>query len=93
MLALLPETSESLQSLASLGQEDLAEHLAAWQKAQEARLRHFTFQLTAEQSEVVGHALEQAIAEYVPDDGNPNRKGTALVAICRAYIDAIEESK
>jgi ParB family chromosome partitioning protein len=93
VLAVLPETAESLQSLATLGQQDLAEHLAAWQKAQEARLRHLTFQLTSQQSEVVGQALEQAIAVPTPDDGNPNKKGTALATICRAYLDTAEESQ
>ena len=36
VLALLPETAESLQALSGLGQTDMAEQLQAWQKAQSA---------------------------------------------------------
>ena len=33
VIKLLPETADSLNALASLGQEDLASHLLAWQEA------------------------------------------------------------
>ena len=35
VLSVLPETSESLQALSSLGQEDMAEYLVKWQKGPE----------------------------------------------------------
>ena len=40
VLDLLPETSETLQALATLGKADLAEHLQAWEQARAARLEH-----------------------------------------------------
>lgn len=86
----LPETSDSLATLASLGQEDLAAHLQAWQAAQAARLRHLQFQLTAAQLGVVEEALEQARAGCAKEEGNPNRRSTALTAICRAYLAKTE---
>ena len=42
---LLPETTESLSALASLGQEDMVSHLLAWQEAQKVRLKHLQFHL------------------------------------------------
>ena len=44
LLARLPETAQSLQALAALGQEDIAGYLRSWQQAQSARLKHLTFQ-------------------------------------------------
>lgn len=89
VLSLLPETAESLQALTGLGQTEMAEHLRAWQKAQAARLRHLTFQLSGDQLELVEQALARALAGYVAREGSPNRRGTALTNICRIYLDAI----
>lgn len=88
VLCLLPETAQSLQALASLGQADLAQHLQAWQQAQGARLRHFQAQLTPAQLEVV----EQALAPFLAgvsggEGGNPNRRGVALYMLCLAYLN------
>lgn len=87
VLSLLPETAESLTALAGLGQESLAEHLQAWQRAQAARLRHLTFQLTGDQVDVINEALESAVVGVTKHDGNPNRRGNALYAICREYLE------
>ncbi|MBI4235735.1 MAG: ParB N-terminal domain-containing protein [Chloroflexi bacterium] len=88
VLALLPETAESLASFVSPGQEDLAAHLETWQRAQAARLRHFTAQLTPPQLEVVEEALARFLAEVsAGDEGNPNRRGLALYRLCRSYLD------
>jgi ParB family chromosome partitioning protein len=86
ILTLLPDSAENLRSLASLGQDDLPAHLQAWQKAQAARLRHLQVQLTDGQLEVVQEAMELAMAGSIPDEGNPNQRGNALVAICRTYL-------
>lgn len=87
VLALLPETAESLGALASLGQESMAEHLQAWQKAQEARLRHFQVQLTSDQMAVVEQALAQALPAAKKAKGdNPNVRGVALFLVCKAYL-------
>ena len=92
VLALLPESTISLRSLASLGKETIAEQLEAWQRAQDARLRHFTVQLTAQQSQVVEEALTNITDQITPgEDGNPNRRGLALYHICRAYLKERED--
>ena len=88
LLAVLPETSESLQALASAGQEDLAEHLRAWEAAQSARLKHLQLQLTAGQLEVV----EQALRRFIPSargerQGNPNVRGIAMFLLCKDYLE------
>jgi ParB family chromosome partitioning protein len=49
VVKLLPETAESLQAFATLGQQDLAGYLQNWQQAQVARLKHLTFQSTPAQ--------------------------------------------
>ena len=90
ILSVLPESAESLASLSSLGQADIASHLAAWQQAQAARLRHLQFQLTHGQLDTVEEALEQALAGSTSEDGNPNRRSNALVTICRSYVSLME---
>ena len=87
VLSLLPETMESLAALSTLGQEDMGTYLQQWEHARNSRLRHLTFQLAESQRDLVEQALDKAGEGAVPDDGNPNRKGNALYAICRAYLD------
>ncbi len=89
VLSILPESEKSLKALTALGEKDVAEHLRAWQKAQSAKLRHLTFQLSENQLEVVERALARALAGYVAKEGRPNRRGTAITDICRIYLDAI----
>ena len=89
---ILPDSADELRALASMGETDLAEHLEAWQRAQAARLRHLQLQLTESQLEVVEEALEHAMAGSGANDGNPNRRGNAMVAICRAYLAYIEST-
>ena len=88
VLSLLPETSESLHALASLGTADVAEQLQAWQAAQAARLRHMTFQLTDRELHVIQEALGRAMATGKSNPDNPNKKGTALAAICLSYLQS-----
>jgi ParB family chromosome partitioning protein len=88
VLALLPETEEGLEELASLGQETLEEHLESWQKAQRAKLKHFAVQLTEEQLDVV----EEALKTFLPctkalKEENPNIRGNALYLLCRGYLE------
>jgi len=88
VLKLLPETVESLNALASLGQEDMASHLIAWQEAQHARLKHMQFQLTSVQLEVVDEALARVMPEARSTGGdNPNVRGTALYLLCKRILD------
>ena len=56
VLGLLPESESSLSSLSELGAADMAEHLQNWEKAQAARLKHYTLQVSGEQQEVVDEA-------------------------------------
>lgn len=88
VLTLLPETAQSLQALASLGQEDVAGYLRSYQQARSARLKHLTFQFTSEQLAVVEAALVQALAGLKENgSGNPNVRGNALVLICESYME------
>ena len=87
VLSLLPESAASLAALSSLGADDLAEHLRAWQQAQAARLQHMIFQLTHKQVDVVMEALERVIAGVTKDGSNPNRRGNALYELCRDYLE------
>ncbi len=59
VVAVLPETAESLHALTTLGQEDLAAHLRAWQQAQSAKLKNLQFRLTLGQLETVHEALDR----------------------------------
>ena len=87
VLALLPETAESLNALSSMGQQDLASPLQAWEQARSARLRLMQFQLTEPQLEVVEVALVRALDDSEADgQESPNRRRTALAAICRKYL-------
>ena len=86
VLSLLPETSESLHALASLGQDDLADHLRAWQAAQAARLKHLQVQLTTGQMEIVLEALERVMPQAREHRGDsPNLRGTAVFLLARFY--------
>ena len=87
VLAVLPETAESLQALATLGQEDLAAHLRAWQQAQSAKLKNLQFRLTPGQLETVDEALDRImpqVSEARAD--NPSIRGNALHLLCQMYL-------
>lgn len=88
VMAVLPETRQSLETLASLGQESLAAHLARWEETRGARLKHLIFQLTHAQLEVVEQALERLVPEAKEARGaSPNTRGTALYLLCRRYLE------
>ena len=91
VLALLPETGQSLQAFASLGQQDMAAYLQNWQQAQSARLKHLTFQSTQAQLEVIEEALARVIPRSIDvASGNPNPRGNALFRLCQHYLELIE---
>jgi ParB family transcriptional regulator, chromosome partitioning protein len=88
VLQLLPETAESLQTFASLGQQDLAGYLQNYQQAQVARLKHLTFQSLVGQVEII----EEALSRFLPQargasTGNPNARGNALYLLCKSYLE------
>ncbi len=88
VLDLLPETVQSLQALASIGQAEMAVYLQNWQQAQSARLHHTQFQLTQSQSEIVEEALKNMLPKIDRAEADsPNMRGTALHLICKYYID------
>jgi ParB family chromosome partitioning protein len=92
VLSLLPETTESLRSLASFSETDLAEHLQAWQEAQAARLRHLQLQLTDRQLETVEEALARILPKAKSEtEENPNKRGTAMFLLCRFYLENVKE--
>src|ERR687892_124688 len=93
VLKLLPETADSLQAFAPLGQQDLAGYLQNYQQAQVARLKHLTFQFTPPQLEVI----EEALARVLPrasdaGTGNPNPRGNALYLLCLGYLGGEEKN-
>ncbi len=88
VLDLLPESAESLQAMASMGQETMAQYLQNWQQAQGARLKHLQFQLTQSQLEVIERALTRLLPQAKESQGaNPNTRGTALYLLCQHYLD------
>ena len=93
VLSLLPETAESLSSLCSLGQEDMAKYLESWQQAQYARLKHLQFQLLPNQLEMVEEALARLLPEARKNRGeNPNERGVALFLLCKRFLTSEEAS-
>jgi ParB family chromosome partitioning protein len=91
VLNLLPETTQRLQAVTSLGQEDIAQYLQNWQQAQRARLKHLAFQLLPSQLEVV----EEALSRLLPlareaQSHNPNARGTAVYLLCLGYLEREE---
>jgi ParB family chromosome partitioning protein len=88
VLSLLPETAENLQALASMGQQDLAQGLQAWQNAQLAKLNHLVFQLTEAQLKVVKEALARVMPLAKEEQGDsPNVRSTALYLLCKIYLN------
>lgn len=88
ILAILPDTVESLKDMASLGQETLAGYLQNWNQAQAAKLKNLLVKFTKEQLPTVEKAIEKAIPEAKKQPGiGPNTRGTALYMICKSYLD------
>ncbi len=93
VLSLLPETIESLRSLSSFDQTDLAQHLQAWEQAQAAKLKHMILQLTQQQLEIVEEAINNMMPNAKEDtSGSPNKRGTAIYLLCKYYLER-EESE
>jgi ParB family transcriptional regulator, chromosome partitioning protein len=91
VLNLLPETTESLKAMASLGQEDIAQYLQNWQQAQGARLKHLAFQLLPDQLAVVEEALSRLLSlARQAQSHSPNARGTALYLLCLGYLEREE---
>ena len=88
VLAVLPDSALSLEALSSLGQDNLADYLENWQRAQSARLKHLTFQLRPSELEVVEEALAGIMSMVAKGrHDSPNRKGTALYLLCKTYLE------
>ena len=88
VLSLLPETTESLKSLTSFDQTDLAQHLQAWELAQAAKLKHMGLQLTQRQLETVEEAINNMMPNVKEDNsGSPNKRGTAIFLLCKYYLE------
>jgi ParB family chromosome partitioning protein len=88
VLSLLPETAESLKSLAAINQTDLAEHLKAWEQTQSAKLKHMQLQLTPKQLEVVEKALSRIMSKTKDSSfDNPNNRGNAIFLLCNYYLE------
>ena len=85
VLAVLPESAQSLAELSQLGTEDMARHLRQWEVAQVARPRHLVFHLSGEHALIVERALGRAAAVSGTNEQGLPKKTAALVRICREY--------
>ena len=93
VLSILPETAVSLNSLASMGQMDIAGYLKNWEQSQAARLKHMQFQLTRSQEEVIERALADLLPLARKNQGDsPNVRGTALYLLCKSYLERKDRS-
>ena len=94
VMAILPETVDSLRSLASLGTLSLATSLKKWQQGRAFRLHHLGFQLTAAQLQVVNEALAGLMsrAGRTPG-GSPNARSTALYLLCKDHLERKEKKR
>ena len=91
VLSLLPETADSLRSLSSFTQTDIAEHLEAWELAQAARLKHMQLQFTHKQLELVEEAVSSILPKAKSEEfDNPNSRGNAVFLLCKFYLDKRE---
>ena len=89
VLSLLPETHDGLQALVSLGEEDLAAHLQAWQQSRAARLKLLQFRVMKPHAQVVHRAVDLALQQHADEEaGVPNARGGALYRICKWYLQA-----
>ena len=87
VMAVLPDTAESLMSLSSMRSEDMATHLQNWQEAQGAKLRHIIFQMTDDRKAVVEETMKKMLPlakEF--DPASPNPRGVALYLLCQQYL-------
>ena len=89
VVKILPETVDSLNAFASLGQQDLAGYLQNWEQAQQARLKHLAFQLLPGQMEVVLARLLPLAREA--QSSSPNARGTALYLLCLGFLERGEK--
>ena len=88
VLSILPETTESLKSLAAINATDLAEQLKSWEQARSARLNHMQLQLTGQQLETIEKAMSRILPE-VKDSSfdNPNDRSNAIYLLCKYYLE------
>lgn len=94
VLEILPETAGSLQSLASLNQNTVADYLQNWQESQPSRLKHLLFHLTSAQFEIVEKAITRMIPKAKSGQfGNPNSRGTALYLLCKDFLGKEAKNK
>lgn len=92
ILSLLPETADSLRTLASFSQQDLAEHLEAWEQAQSARLRHMQLQFTPRRLELVEEAVSRVLPKAKDESfDNPSQRGNAMFLLCKYYLENAKE--
>ncbi len=90
--AILPDTVQAMQGLASIGQTSpasLGDQLAAWSQAQEARaavkLHVTSFPFSDQQKEIVEEAVARALPRVTGTEA-PNRRALALVAVCTDWL-------
>ena len=90
--AILPDTSDALRGLSSIGQASpasLGDQLAAWSQAQAeraaVRLHVTSFPFSDQQKLVVEEAVARALPRVTGSEA-PNRRALALVAVCDDWL-------
>ncbi len=85
--AILPDSLEALRSLAHLGDHpgSLAARLGNWSGQEGPRLERVSFPFTPAQREIVEEAIAQAMPRVRAVE-EPNRRGLALVEVCREWL-------
>lgn len=90
VLELLPDAADSIGQAISFTPSSLIEHLEIFEESRNARLKHFSAQLTGEQLTVIYQAITHASEHGAVDDANPNRAGNALFHICQIYLSSVQ---
>ena len=87
VLSMLPETVVSLQSLTSIGQQDMASYLQNWERAKATRLNTMQFRLSSSQQSLVEEALSKVMPMVSQAVNNPNTRGNALFLLCQKFLE------
>lgn len=87
VLSILPETPQSLAEASKQDQLSLDDYLKAQKLSQNARLHHFTVQLTAEQVRMVEEAFNK-LESRLGIQGGPKNRGAALYWLCQKFLKA-----
>jgi ParB family chromosome partitioning protein len=88
IIRILPETANTLNAIAAIGEGEMAAYLKNWEKARAMKVRHLGFKLTEKQLVTVEEALSTAVVEAIAIAGeNPNLRGNCLYILSLKYLE------